>query len=232
MCNNRVRIRDVLYIPMQKALFSWINDQFSNLIAINGHMVISTATQILEAMNSDLSYERRVKIQFSKGWLHLFQKRPKLRSLKSYVESGDVDRAVVRTSLVALQLEIHGYSSDDQFNEEGFGLFYQIAPERTISESWLSSCKKEKTRVTFLACSHSTGSDRLPLLIIGHVKRRRYFKKAELAKGLGSIIVRTRKHGWLLHCFSNDLKSFQSLLERHLVARLYCCLTMQAVKAL
>lgn len=140
-------------------------------------MVIAAATRNFDAMNAKLRIERRVNMQLSRGWLHRFQKRHKLCALKLCGKSGDVDQAVVQTLLMDLRSELGGYSFGDQFKADDFEPFYRMAPERTISESWLLACKRKTTRMTFLIRSKSTGSDCQSLLIIVHAKRPWGFNK-------------------------------------------------------
>lgn len=76
-------------------------------------MAKASATQSFDAMNAQLPTERRVDVQLTIGWLHRFSKRLEPRSLKSYGESGDVNQAVVHTSLLNWRSELDGYSSDN-----------------------------------------------------------------------------------------------------------------------
>lgn len=79
------------------------------------------------------------------------------------------------SSLQSLQIAFRAYDSNDCVNDDEFGLFYLMAPDRTIATRRLPGRKKDKTLITFLACSNTTGSERFPLLIIGHVQNPRCF---------------------------------------------------------
>lgn len=148
--NGSVRFRNGLCIPMEHALLSWIHRRFHDRIAINGQMVGTAGKYILRMMNSKLSTEQQVSMKFSKGWLHRFEKRYKLRSLQSYGESGDVPVAVVQNALGPSREVLLLYSLHDCFNADEFGLFYKMAPDRTIGVQRLPGRKRRKRASIFL----------------------------------------------------------------------------------
>ena len=52
-----------------------------------------------------------------------------------------------------------------------------MAPDKPIAERPLSGRKKDKTRITYLACANADGSERFPLMVVGKAERPRPFKK-------------------------------------------------------
>lgn len=158
-------------------------------------MVMTAGRDILKEMNSKLPTEQQVKMKLSKGWLHRFQKRYKLRSLQSYGESGDAPAAVVNDAIAPLREILEPYSLNDCFNADEFGLFYKMAPTHTIALQRLPGRKKEKTRLTFLACANASGSERFPMLVLGHSRRPRCFK-GKSGEELG-FFYRHNKKAWM-----------------------------------
>ena len=63
------------------------------------------------------------------------------------------------------------------WNADEFGLSYRQPPSWTLAIGTVSGCKKEKNRLTFLACCNNDGSEKMPLMIIGNAERPRAFKK-------------------------------------------------------
>lgn len=52
-----------------------------------------------------------------------------------------------------------------------------MAPDRAIAERRMEERKKEKTRLTYLACANGDGTEKIPLLFIGKARMSRVFAK-------------------------------------------------------
>lgn len=81
-------------------------------------------------------------------------------SLKSQVSSLNAFPSLLENSVK--------YSLDDIYHADEFGLQYFLAPDRTISAKQLAGVKENNTRITLLACSNTSGTDKMPLRIIGN----------------------------------------------------------------
>ena len=57
------------------------------------------------------------------------------------------------------------------------GLFYSMAPDRTIAQRQVEGLKKDKTRLTLAFTANADGSDKLPPFFIGHAFKPRCFNK-------------------------------------------------------
>lgn len=68
------------------------------------------------------------------------------------------------------------YVSRDIFNADESGLFYSMAPTKTIARARFSSRKKAKERLTILFAVNADGSEKRKPLIIGTAARPRCFK--------------------------------------------------------
>lgn len=69
------------------------------------------------------------------------------------------------------------YSLKDTFNADEFGLSYRMEPNTTIARERLLGRKKEKQRISVLACANGDGSKKFELIIIGSSWKPRSFKK-------------------------------------------------------
>nr|XP_037270883.1 tigger transposable element-derived protein 4-like [Rhipicephalus microplus] len=106
----------------------------------------------------------------SDGWLKSFKKHFDLSFTKLCSESAAVDlSAIANYRSGKLQSFLQEYSSDDTFNCEETGLFFKLMPEKTFAFGG-EPChggKHSKERVTVLIGSNMSGTEKLPILIIG-----------------------------------------------------------------
>lgn len=65
------------------------------------------------------------------------------------------------------------YQEDDIYNMDETGLFWRQAPNAGLAIQSRPGIKKDKLRITLVLFVNSTGSDRLPIWIIGQTKRPR-----------------------------------------------------------
>lgn len=70
------------------------------------------------------------------------------------------------------------YSSNDIFNADEFGLFFKLMPDKSLvfKREKCHGGKLSKERLSVLACTNATGSQKLRLLVIGKSKAPRCFK--------------------------------------------------------
>ena len=77
-----------------------------------------------------------------------------------------------------LALLLQSYSPDDIYNADETGIFFRLLPDKTL-ELKNVDChggKKNKERLTAMVCANMSGTDKLPLLIIGKPSNPRCFK--------------------------------------------------------
>lgn len=95
-----------------------------------------------------------------------------------------------------LQTELSKFSPDDIFNVDETGLFWQLLPNKTLAfKGWFADIlhdylllsgerctngKKSKDRITLLVGANMSGTEKLPLLVIGKSKNPRCFKNATI----------------------------------------------------
>lgn len=158
---------------LEEALARWLQDQRYSRVKISGDLIKSAGGRILKAMNAKLPVSERIEFHFSNGWLGRFQKRWNFRPIKTPKDSEDADNSAVSIELPKLQKLLKKYALEDIWNADEFGHQYQLAPDRPIA---LEGRKKDRTRLTYLACANADGSERFPLMIIGKTLKPRPFK--------------------------------------------------------
>ncbi|XP_046976413.1 tigger transposable element-derived protein 6-like [Vanessa cardui] len=114
----------------------------------------------------------------SNGWLEGFKRRHDIAFKKAAGESKSVDQGVCNQWTEDLPNLLEGYEPDDIYNADETALFFKCLPDKTFTFKG-EKChggKQSKERLTLLQCVNMSGTDKLPLLIIGKSKRPRCFK--------------------------------------------------------
>ena len=70
----------------------------------------------------------------------------------------DLAPKVLQQQLVNFQVMLAQYPPEDRFNINKIGLFYKIAPDKTIAQRQLSGVKKNKSRLTVAFLTNETGT--------------------------------------------------------------------------
>ena len=76
-------------------------------------------------------------------------------------------------------LEQECLTLEQLYNCDETGLQYRMLPDKTLAcrhEKGAAGMKKQKDRVTLMACSNTTGKHKLPLVCIGKSRNPRCFK--------------------------------------------------------
>lgn len=90
------------------------------------------------------------------------------------------------------------------------GLFWRQAPSSGLATQSRPGIRKDKARITLVICVNSTGSDRLPIWMIGHAKTPRSLRGLNI-EALGGVWKSNKKswmtslimREWLLHFYSH-----------------------------
>lgn len=115
------------------------------------------------------------------------------------------------------------------WNADEFGLFCRQPSVCSLSSTAVLGFKKEKSRLSFLACFNKDGLEKLPLLIIGNSKRPRCFKK-NLGETLGWTIILARMNIWMRSCFFDWLMWVDKYAGATNGWKIFCWLTTVRVK--
>ncbi|XP_065282735.2 tigger transposable element-derived protein 4-like [Dermacentor albipictus] len=173
---------------LEEALVVWLNSMTAKRLPVSGCILKEKAETLAVQMNIE-------DFKFSDGWLRNFKHRNDLKFKKMCGESGAVDSAVIEQYRNGkLQSLLQQFSADNVFNCDETGLFYKMLPERTLAFAG-DPChggKHSKERLTVLVGSNMSGSEKLPLLVIGKSKNPRCFKGATLP-----VLYEANKKAWV-----------------------------------
>ena len=179
---------------LEGALFEWQQRIQDTDAIITGDMLKAQAAKLWRCLPQ---YAETEEPKWSNGWLEGFQKRFKI---KMYIRHGEAAAAATddpeniqqMNDLCILCLE---YDPNDILNMDETGLFWKMSPDRTLATKAASGGKKSKDRITAALTSNATGTDDIPVWIIGKSKNPRCLKN--INRKLLGIEYRYNKSKWM-----------------------------------
>jgi hypothetical protein len=113
----------------------------------------------------------------SNGWLEKFKGRHHVKWARLHGEGGSADTSQkAQQRMQQLKQICAEYAEEDIFNMDETGIFYRMMPSSSLlhpkeDPKECRGTKQEKSRITAVVCSNATGTQKLPLLVIGRSKR-------------------------------------------------------------
>ena len=170
---NSKSLRKPLSSRFDEALAVWISDCASRNIPLSDNIIKQKAERLWGLITND---DTAPELHFSNGWLQKFKKRHGLRRVSYHGEQASAAFSEAERALPLIRTMLDGYNLDEIYNADEFGLQYRLALNKTIAATQLSGSKKDKARITCLACCNAIGSDLVPLQIIGNARSPRAFR--------------------------------------------------------
>lgn len=87
------------------------------------------------------------------------------------------------------------YKEEDIYNMDETGLFWRQAPHSGLATQPRPGMRKDKSRITLAVCVNFTGSDKVPVWIIGHAKNPRSLRGLNI-QALGGV-WKSNKKSWM-----------------------------------
>lgn len=160
---------------LESALYTWMCDKVANGVQVNGVVLRHQAARLQQEANKHLPNAKQLSLKFSKGWLARFQNRHGVKFRRVHGEALSADRDGICAAMPVIRDKLLRFKPSDIWNADEFGLFYRQPPGWSLSAKAAPGFKKDKTRMSFLACCNSDGSEKFPLMIIGNALRPRPF---------------------------------------------------------
>ena len=150
---------------LDEALYLWFVQKRSQGMPISGPVLCEKATQL----NSKIHGDSAPDFKASKGWLWRFCNRHGMRQLSIQGEKLSSDMTAPDPFKKELQtlMENEGLTLENLYNCDETGLCYRMLPTKTIasrSEKQAPGMKKQKDRITLMACANATGTHKFPLM--------------------------------------------------------------------
>ncbi|XP_051170921.1 tigger transposable element-derived protein 6-like [Leptopilina boulardi] len=168
---NIKRKRVVEFPDLEKCLLEWLKQVLDKNIPIDGPLLKGKAQVFAKKLGIQ-------NFAASNGWLEGFKKRHNLvfKNKVGEIKSGDQD--VCNEWTENLPTLLKEYDANNIYNADETALFFKCLPNKTFTFRGEDCCggKQSKERLTVLHCANMTGTNKLPLLIIGKSKKPRCFK--------------------------------------------------------
>lgn len=111
------------------------------------------------------------------------------------------DEGAFENFKIEFQLLLHskGLTDEQIYNADESALFPWLVPTKTLAtmeEKFATGRKQDKRRITFMPCANMTGSNKLPLVVIGKQARPRCFPRdiSGLPGNLRLVHIRVSRH--------------------------------------
>ncbi|KRZ02254.1 Jerky -like protein-like [Trichinella zimbabwensis] len=168
-CSSRKSMKKAANSALDSAVYMWFLQKRALDQPISGPILQEKAADFSSKLGID-------NVVASSGWLRNFKSRHGIRELKMHGEklSADSESAAKFTATLNDFITKEGYDLDFVYNADETGLVWKCLPKTSLvsmTEKTASGFKSCKERVTVLCCVNATGSDRLPLLLVGKSKR-------------------------------------------------------------
>ena len=124
--------------------------------------------------------------QDSDSWAGKVARESGWRSKALHGEAGGVDVAEVEPQMAAIRAKIKQFDPNYVYNMDETGLFFKVLPNRSyVKQEDVKTVRgtklmKAKDRVTLYVTTNATGTDKVPLSLIGKSKNPRCFRNKTL----------------------------------------------------
>ena len=169
---DRKRLRTAAHTDVEEALLLWFKQARSQGVPVSGPILQLKARELAAALGHR-------GFRCSTGWLERFKTRHGIAFRQMSGEATSVTNDMTADWLeVKLPALLREYQPVDIFNADKTGLFWKCLPDKTLhmKGEQCSGGKKSKERITVLVCANMTGTEKLPLLVIGKFAKQRCFK--------------------------------------------------------
>ncbi|XP_063918645.1 tigger transposable element-derived protein 4-like [Zophobas morio] len=200
------KMRKSKHHEMDQGLLKWFTQKRQENVPVSGIILQEKANE----MGSKIENK---DFKCSKSWIERFKRRHNIRTGKIVGESAAVDLNVVNDWLTNVWPHIRkNYDSEDIFNADETGLFYQMTPDKTlkfVGESCAGG-KLSKLRITVLVAANMSGTEKRKLLVIGKSANPRCFKNKQLP-----VKYKSNRNAWMTsEIFTNELLEWDEQLKQ------------------
>jgi Tc5 transposase DNA-binding domain len=121
------KARAIRHERLDIALINWVLQQQNRRLCISDGMIREKARDLAALLNV-------TDMKFSNGWLQKFKNRHGLKQHIIHGESGDTQIEGIEEQLKTIRAKIKEYDLDDVYNFDETGVFYRMAPGKTIAQ--------------------------------------------------------------------------------------------------
>ena len=207
---------------LEEALYMWFVQKRGQGNPVSGPLLAEKAKQLHDMLHEGCS--NAPSFTASAGWLWRFCKRHGIRQLSLEGEQLSSDECAVEPfqSFVQELIEEEGLTLEQIYNCDETGLYYRMLPDKTLAakdETRAKGMKKQKERVTIMACSNATGNHKLPLVFLHKYENPHCFK--HINKGSLPVTYYSQRNAWMdRHLFNKWFEEdFVPQVKKYLIKR-------------
>ena len=176
---------------LEAILFEWNRQIEQQGGVVTGDILLVKAQEIWPRIPQ---YQDQPPPSFSTGWLEKFKKRHNIKQRSQHGEASSVPEGA-EEEMRSIQTLCGEYKEEDIYNMDETGLFWRQAPSSGLASEPRSGIRKDKSRISVVCCVNFTGSQRLPLWLLGKAKQPRPLKNVNL-EAMGCV-WRANTKGWM-----------------------------------
>ena len=198
MSSSRKIMRLAKDEQVEAALYLWFTQKRGQDTPISGPLLKEKALEFHNMLHEGEADPP--SFNASAGWLWRFCKRHGIHQLSLQGEQLSSNESATATFKKRLQeiMEKESLTLEQVYNCDETGLCYKMLPTKTLAaraEKGAKGMKKQKDRVTIMACSNASGSHKLPLVLIHKSLNPRCFKN--LNKSALPVKYYSQRNAWM-----------------------------------
>jgi hypothetical protein len=161
---------------LESILYEWQLQITQSGGFIDGDILLMKAAEIWKSIPQ---YQDLPLPRFSQGWLSRFKARHSIRYRIQHGEASSVPISA-HEEMKSVRTLCGEFLEEDIYNMDESGLFWRRSPHSGLSSYSQPGIKKDKTRVSIVVCTNCSGTDRVPIWVIGHAKTPRALRNINL----------------------------------------------------
>ncbi|CRL04459.1 CLUMA_CG017542, isoform A [Clunio marinus] len=172
LCLKRKRFKPPKHQKLEHAVYLWYCQMRAAKAHISGPIIKTKALQFAKSLEIE-------DFKASDGWLAKFKKRNSVSWRVVSNDSDSVEREMTENWIqVVFEPLLNEFSEDDIFNLDEFGLLWKATPSKSaeLRGETCSDGKLSRNRLSILIGANMSGTEKLPLLIIGKSENPLCFK--------------------------------------------------------
>jgi len=147
-----IRKRDGNFSDIEDTLWTWCEHVINNKGPLHDDVLMSQGLKIARELGISPD-----EFRASQGWVYNFKRRHGLSEIILHGEAASVDQTNLNQHRKDLQEIIALYHPDDVYNADETGLFWRMAPKRTLSNATRAGKTVQKERISVLLGCNMSG---------------------------------------------------------------------------
>ncbi|EGD78255.1 hypothetical protein PTSG_12868 [Salpingoeca rosetta] len=206
---KRAKLRPSPVAGLEAALAAWVEQQKAQNFPLTDETLLAKAHAIGQHTSLPDHFN------FSHSWLLRFKHRHDMCQRKLHTQAASADMDGVALAREALPRLLEHVSRDDLYNLREAAVYYTQLPTRTRASHQRAGAVTNKQRLTVALCCNASGTDKLPLYVIGKAANPGCFAKGWRSLHDSGAHYDSNSSAWMTSTiFNNFLKDFTRHVQR------------------